>query len=385
MNKPHLRFARARSLAVVAAFSATAVGGTSFISASAGADDVDTMISNMEELSRESAAANEQVLALEEQIDETGDLIEDSQLKVDASTAATAGAGAELARLDEEAAGAAALADAARASQDAVQSKLDDLASATYRGVVVDPLTNAARAEDPQSMIDRVSYMGVLADDASEELSQLKSDNVEAGQLATRANAAVAEAAWVRSQLANNQREAETAHNDLERHQAELEAQRADLAAQQAALQEQVAAVQSQVDALDPALLSRWQNKDNPLTPNTAGVGADGAVASALTRLGAPYSWGAAGPDAFDCSGLMFWSYQQEGKSIPRTSQAQLAGGTPVSRAELQPGDIVGYYPGVTHVAMYIGNGQVVHASDYGIPVQVVSVDSMPFQGAARY
>lgn len=343
------------------------------------------MIASMEELSRESSAANEQVLALEDQIDETGGLIEDSQRTVDASTAATDGAGAELARLDEEAAGAAALADAARTSQDAVQSKLDDLASATYRGVVVDPLTNAARAEDPQSMIDRVSYMGVLADDAGEELNQLKSDNVEAAQMATRANAAVAEAAWVRSELETNQRQSETAHADLERHQADLEAQRAELAAQQSKLQEQVAAVQAQVDALDPTQRARWQTKDNPLTPNVAGVGADGAVASALTRLGAPYSWGAAGPDAFDCSGLMFWSYQQEGKSIPRTSQAQVSGGTPVSRADLQPGDIVGYYPGVTHVAMYIGNGQVVHASDYGIPVQVVSVDSMPFQGAARY
>lgn len=368
----------------MAALSVTAVGMSSFAAAPATADDVDTMIASMEELSRESAAANEQVLALEDQIEETGGLIRDSQRKVDDSTAATEGAGHELARLDEQAASAAALADAARDSQNAVQSKLDDLASATYRGVVVDPLTNAVSAQDPESLIDRMSYMGVLADDASEELDLLTQDNAEAARQATKANAAVAEAAWVRSEMAENQRVAETAHQDLERHQADLERQKSDLSAQQSALQEQVAAVQSRVDSLDPALLARWQSKDNPLTPNV-GVGADGVVASALTRLGAPYSWGAAGPDAFDCSGLMFWSYQQEGKSIPRTSQAQLSGGTPVSRADLQPGDIVGYYPGVTHVGMYIGNGQVVHASDYGIPVQVVSVDSMPFQGAARY
>ena len=52
---------------------------------------------------------------------------------------------------------------------------------------------------------------------------------------------------------------------------------------------------------------------------------------------------------------------------------------------KLEPGDIVGYYPGVTHVGMYIGNGQVVHASDYGIPVQVVPLNSMPITGTARY
>ena len=53
--------------------------------------------------------------------------------------------------------------------------------------------------------------------------------------------------------------------------------------------------------------------------------------------------------------------------------------------SEVQPGDIIGYYPGVTHVGMYVGNGQVVHASDYGIPVQVVPMNSMPVQGAVRY
>ena len=112
---------------------------------------------------------------------------------------------------------------------------------------------------------------------------------------------------------------------------------------------------------------------------------ADGAASAALSKLGAPYGWGAAGPDQFDCSGLMFWAYQQIGKSIPRTSQAQIAGGTSVPLEDLQPGDIVGYYPGVTHVGMYIGNGQVVHASTYGVPVQVVPLKSMPITGTARY
>lgn len=56
-----------------------------------------------------------------------------------------------------------------------------------------------------------------------------------------------------------------------------------------------------------------------------------------------------------------------------------------MERDQLQPGDVVGYYPGATHVGLYIGQGLVVHASDYGIPVQVVSVDSMPWFGASRF
>ena len=66
-------------------------------------------------------------------------------------------------------------------------------------------------------------------------------------------------------------------------------------------------------------------------------------VDAAISRTGAPYVYGAAGPDSFDCSGLVQWSHAQAGKSIPRTSQAQIAGGQPVSLDQLQPGDIVGY------------------------------------------
>ena len=153
------------------------------------------------------------------------------------------------------------------------------------------------------------------------------------------------------------------------------------------------------VDGLSPEDRRRWVDRNGPIDVDVeqflgdlkkkvgsdGPVNATGVVAAAMSKLGSPYSWGATGPSAFDCSGLMFWAYQQEGKSIPRTSSAQIAGGQSVSVNDLQPGDIVGYYPGVTHVGMYIGDGKIVHASDYGIPVQVVPVDSMPIQGAARY
>lgn len=109
------------------------------------------------------------------------------------------------------------------------------------------------------------------------------------------------------------------------------------------------------------------------------------AVDAAISRTGAPYAYGAAGPSSFDCSGLVQWSYAQAGKSIPRTSQAQIAGGRPVSLNQLQPGDIVGYYSGASHVAMYVGNGMVIHASTYGTPVKQVPLYSMPVVAAVRY
>jgi cell wall-associated NlpC family hydrolase len=108
------------------------------------------------------------------------------------------------------------------------------------------------------------------------------------------------------------------------------------------------------------------------------------AVDTALAQVGDPYVWGAGGPDAFDCSGLTQYAYAAAGISLPHSSRMQSQMGSPVSRAELQPGDLIFYYSPVSHVAMYIGNGQMVHASTYGKPVQVVSVDSMSGYNSAR-
>jgi cell wall-associated NlpC family hydrolase len=109
------------------------------------------------------------------------------------------------------------------------------------------------------------------------------------------------------------------------------------------------------------------------------------AIDTALAQVGDPYSWGATGPNAFDCSGLTSFSYKAAGVTIPRTSKAQSTFGTPVSKANLQPGDLVFFYSPVSHVGMYIGNGQMVHAPSSGSTVKVVKVDSMPsFAGARR-
>ncbi|RAV34577.1 C40 family peptidase [Corynebacterium heidelbergense] len=105
----------------------------------------------------------------------------------------------------------------------------------------------------------------------------------------------------------------------------------------------------------------------------------------ALSKVGAPYAWGAAGPDAFDCSGLTSWSYSQAGKSIPRTSDAQAASGAQVSVESLQPGDIISYYSGASHVAIYIGGGKIVHALNEGEPVRVDDMNYMPINNAVRF
>lgn len=120
-----------------------------------------------------------------------------------------------------------------------------------------------------------------------------------------------------------------------------------------------------------------------PFVTPTATAG-ELALDAALSKVGAPYVYGAAGPDAFDCSGLVQWSYRQAGLELPRTSDAQLASGTPVSMNDLRPGDVVSFYGG-GHSGLYAGDGNVVHASTAGTPVRVAPISSMPFAGARRY
>ncbi|MCS5479390.1 NlpC/P60 family protein [Corynebacterium sp. YIM 101645] len=307
----------------------------------AAAEDIDTLIATMDEASHEATATSEEVKQLEVDIGQ-------GQGRID-----TLRADADAARQRAE---------VARAARADFQEEVDGLAGVKYRGLLIDPVTNAIAAATPQNAIDRASYLATLTRNTERAVDKLAETTAEAGRAHTDAERFLAEANFQQSQL---------------------ERQHRDLAAEQEVLQERIREIEEQVTGLDAASRAAWENKNNPLTPDLAG--ASGVVAAALAKLGSPYGWGATGPNQFDCSGLMFWAYQQQGKTIPRTSQAQLAGGTPVPRAELQPGDIVGYYPGITHVGMYIGNGQLVHASDYGIPVQVVSVDSMPWAGAVRY
>lgn len=93
------------------------------------------------------------------------------------------------------------------------------------------------------------------------------------------------------------------------------------------------------------------------------------AVRAALSRLGRPYVWGATGPDRFDCSGLVQWSYAQAGIHLDRTTYQQINDGYPVARSQVRPGDLV--FPHAGHVQLAIGNNLVVEAPYSGASVRI--------------
>ena len=249
----------------------------------------------------------------------------------------------------------------------ASQTNVDSIAQSRYRGDTLDPFIATLNAGDPTSAVERLGYLGAISRGAQRSLNSISEYSQAVEEARKQATSAVAGAEKIKAELEKERDAVIADRDDLKQRQKDIEAR---------------------IDALSPELRAAWENQNNPLSGidlAELGANATGAVAAALSKQGSPYDWGAAGPDSFDCSGLMYWAYQQQGKSIPRTSQAQIAGGQSVSVDDMQPGDIVGYFPGVTHVGMYIGDGQIVHASTYGVPVQVVPVDSMPISGVSRY
>ncbi len=115
-----------------------------------------------------------------------------------------------------------------------------------------------------------------------------------------------------------------------------------------------------------------------------AATGASAVVSYARAQVGDPYVWGAVGPDSFDCSGFTMAAWAQAGVSLPHNSGAQMGSGTPVSTDSLVPGDLVFYYSPVSHVGIYVGDGQIVHAGNPAIGVTTAPLHQMPLVGAVR-
>ncbi len=108
------------------------------------------------------------------------------------------------------------------------------------------------------------------------------------------------------------------------------------------------------------------------------------AIKYALAQVGDAYVFGAAGENAFDCSGLTMRAWGTAGVGLPHSSSAQFSSGPRVAASDLQPGDLVFYYSPISHVGLYLGNGLIVHAANPGTGVVVSGLYSMPYVGAVR-
>lgn len=224
-----------------------------------------------------------------------------------------------------------------------------------YQGQALSTATQVMLAKDPGSFIDQLATLDGFQAQQGELMAAFA---VQAEQLEMREAAAQRELA----RIAKTEKQLRAEKETIDEKAAEAEALLERLEARQAP-----------------------PSRSAQRVPNVSVSGSAGAaVQYALGQVGDAYVYGAAGPDAFDCSGLTMMAWRQAGVNLPHSSQAQMSSGTPVSQSQLAPGDLVFYYQPVSHVGIYIGNGQIVHAANPSTDVRIDPVFSMPYSGAVR-
>ncbi|MFI5985676.1 NlpC/P60 family protein [Streptomyces sp. NPDC051555] len=260
--------------------------------------------------------------------------------------------------------------DAVARGQDRINTMrgvLGSFAGAQYKSGGLDPAVELMLSEDPDEYLDKASALDRLTGRQTRQLDELREEQRKLDQ------------------------ERRVASGKL----AELDELRADTARQKRSVTAKLAAARRLLNAMPTEERASFERSSRSggradELPELPGSGAASsgraatAVMAARAAIGRPYVWGATGPSGFDCSGLMVWSYRQAGVSLPRTSQEQRHAGRRVSLSEARPGDLVTYRSDASHVGMYVGNGQVVHAPYPGAAVRYDPVGMMPVSSVTR-
>ncbi|MGW6402344.1 NlpC/P60 family protein [Streptomyces sp. NPDC055134] len=247
-----------------------------------------------------------------------------------------------------------------------MRGALGSLAGAQYRSGGIDPALALLLSSDPDGYLDKASVLDRVTARQAGELTELRRAQRDLSQERAEATRKLVDLERSRKAVARHKRTVE------------------DKLAKARRLLDSLPA--SQREAYERA--SRGGERDGVPDLSGAGVPSSGraaaAVAAAMSAVGRPYVWGANGPSGFDCSGLMQWSYARAGVGLPRTSQAQRYAGRQVPLSEARPGDLVAYRSDASHIGMYVGNGQVIHAPYPGAPVRYDPVGMMPVSSVTR-
>jgi len=235
------------------------------------------------------------------------------------------------------------------------QASLSQLAAENYMGSGLNPALQALTATDPGQFLSQASTITELDNSSGDRVSNLS----QAEAAAQRAKATAAQ------QIAN------------------VQTIQAQMNAKKAVINASILKVNSQAMTQAMAVYTQTGNYPNITIPTANTIGAE-ALQYAMTKRGDPYVWGAAGPAQFDCSGLVVWAYAQLGISLPHYTGDLWNSGVHVSRDALEAGDLVFFFPDISHVGIYIGNGLMVNAATYGIGVVVAPIDWGAYVGAVR-
>jgi cell wall-associated NlpC family hydrolase len=260
---------------------------------------------------------------------------------------------------------AAATSEKATADLAAAQQHVRGIARAAYTGESVGSLRALMTSDSADAFVSRVSTLQTIAGHQNDVLGRVAEVNVAAAQAQAAANAAAAEA--------------QQKFDAVAAQQAELQAKVAEYRAIFDRLSEQdrqaAVAAAGHEDRASRAERTEAPVETGPVVASSQA--AQVAVDTALAQRGKPYLWAASGPGSFDCSGLVQYAYAAAGIDLPHSSRMQAGLGRSVSRSELQPGDLIAFYSPVSHIGIYIGNGQMVHAPSSGDVVKISPIDRM--------
>ncbi|MEV8327569.1 NlpC/P60 family protein [Kitasatospora sp. NPDC056731] len=263
-----------------------------------------------------------------------------------------------------------------------LRSQLGAVAADQYRTNGIDPSFQLMLDSDPAAYLERASVQNHLADSQISLLKQAQNEQRKLDQDRAEATATLAQLDSVGTELGEKKKQIQAKLAQAQGMLNKLSAEdRAKINAQQNA--EKAKAEAQAAASADRA--SRSAERQNMNTPAPPASGRAAAVLQfAYAQLGKPYGWGATGPNSFDCSGLTGGAYRAGNVKLPRMSQDQWNSGSRVQRADLQPGDLVFFYPDIHHVGIYIGDGKMIHAPRTGKNVEVLPISAMPYVGAVR-
>jgi peptidoglycan DL-endopeptidase CwlO len=258
-----------------------------------------------------------------------------------------------LAQSDAQIAQLAATRDAAALASG--QQAIAQLAAANYIDAGLDPTMQALTTGNPEQFLSQASTITELDQASGEKVSTLTAVEDQDQRARQTADQQLAMVGTLQTQL-NAKKQAINAAID-----------RVNSAAMQQAM----------------SIFTQTGQYPDISIPTANTVGAQ-ALTAALSRRGDPYVWGAAGPGQFDCSGLVVWAFAQEGVSLPHFTGDLWNSGVHIPRADLEPGDLVFFFADISHVGIYLGNGLMVDAPDFGEAVQVQPVFWSAYVGAVR-
>lgn len=250
--------------------------------------------------------------------------------------------------------------DAQKAELDRLNQAMAAYAVAVYTTGGVDPTLQVMLSSDPEDVLARARSLDQVSRIEDAAYRQAEAARLALAQTQAEVDQELAHLKQVEARLADQEQAVKDRLAEAKQLLANLkEKERQRLEALQA--QRAQAAAQASRDAI--------RNVPAPSTSSSTSSGsgrASVAIAYALAQVGDSYVFGASGPDAFDCSGLTMAAWAQAGVYLPHSASAQYGVTTRVSTSDIQPGDLVFFYSGVSHVGIYVGGGTFVHAANPG-------------------